>query len=121
MGRRNRDTLFRVREAGVPEEGEERSGMLGEEGRGNGRLPRTPTASCNPRFLKGSLNLSQGLVQRGLRWSIQGLRGLKSGQTETPLSVGCGGEGDTRQAGLSKPVKSAGEHERGGTEIYGRP
>lgn len=44
--------------------------MLGEEDRGNGRLPGTPTVSCDPKFLKGSLDLPQELVQSSLIRSL---------------------------------------------------
>lgn len=77
--------------------------------------------AASTRVLTASLNLSQELVQRGLRRSSQVSGGSNQARRTVHLLWDVGRREGTRQTGLPKPVKSAGEHEHGATEIHGSP
>lgn len=67
-------------------------GGVGGWGQGKWEPPGAPTGSCNPGILRDSFNLSHGLPPKRFQMVHPGLWRLRSGWTERPLSMGCGGE-----------------------------
>lgn len=76
------------------------------------------------RKYQGSHSFSEpfpGVGPKGLRWSSQFSGGSNQARWRGHLLRDVGRREGTRQTGLPKPVKSAGEHEHGATEIHGSP